>query len=144
MQLSEHFTLEELTASSTAQQRGIVNVPDKQARLRLAYLCQSILEPIRRKYGFPIYVSSGYRSPELNRAVKGSATSQHMTGDAVDITCKATPKATLFFLINKMVESGEIEVGQLIWEYGDAANPSWIHVSNPRQGKPNNQVLYLF
>ncbi len=144
MQLSEYFTLEELTASTTAKMKRIDNTPDKKACLRLAYLCQNILAPIRRKYGFPIYVNSGYRCPELNKAVNGSATSQHLTGDAADITCKATSRAELFRLIKKMVESGEIEVGQLIWEYGDAANPSWIHVSNPREGKLNNQVLYLF
>ena len=144
MKLSEHFTLEEMTASTTAEKRGIENVPDGNAKMALANLCQKILEPVRRKFGWPIYVTSGYRCPELNRAVGGVRNSQHLTGDAADIVCRALPNAALFRLMEQMVKSGEIEVGQLIWEGGTAGNPAWIHVSNPRPGKKNGKVVYLF
>lgn len=142
MKLSEHFTLEEMTASTTAEKRGIENVPDGKAKMALANLCQRILEPVRLRFGYPITVTSGYRCPELNRAVGGARNSQHMTGDAADIVCKSMPNVALFRLMEEMVRNGQIEVGQLIWEGGTAGNPAWIHVSNPREGKKNGQILY--
>ena len=143
MKLSEHFTLEEMTASTTAEKKGIENVPDGKAKMALANLCQKILEPVRQKFGYPITVTSGYRSEQLNRAVGGVRNSQHLTGDAADIVCRALPNAALFRLMEQMVKSGEIEVGQLIWEGGTAGNPAWIHVSNPRPGKKNGEVVFL-
>lgn len=143
MQLSPHFTMAELTASATAKKRGIDNTPDSAARLRLAYLCQSILEPVRQRYGMPIHVTSGYRCPALNKAVGGVATSQHLTGDAADVRASATNNLYLFRVIERMIREGEIEVGQLIWEGGDEHNPAWIHISNPRPDKPNNEIIYL-
>ena len=144
MKLSEHFSLEEMTWSDTARSNGIPNTPGPKERLALANLCQKILEPVRKKFGLPITVTSGYRSEALNRAVGGSRTSQHMTGDAADIVCRSTTNTALFRLMEQMVKNGEIEVGQLIWEGGTAGTPAWIHVSNPREGKKNGQVLYMF
>lgn len=142
--MSEHFSLEEMTWSDTARSNGIPNTPGPKERLALANLCQKILEPVRKKFGLPITVTSGYRSEALNRAVGGSRTSQHMTGDAADIVCRSTTNTALFRLMEQMVKNGEIEVGQLIWEGGTAGTPAWIHVSNPREGKKNGQVLYMF
>jgi hypothetical protein len=144
MKLSEHFSLEEMTYSDTARSNGIPNTPGPRERLALANLCQKILEPVRERFGLPITVTSGYRSEALNRAVGGSRTSQHMTGDAADIVCRSTTNSALFRLMEQMVRNGEIEVGQLIWEGGTAGTPAWIHVSNPREGKKNGQVLYMF
>ena len=144
MKLSEHFSLEEMVYSDTARSNGIPNAPGPKERLALANLCQKILEPVRERFGLPITVTSGYRSEALNRAVGGSRTSQHMTGDAADIVCRSTTNSTLFRLMEKMVENGEINVGQLIWEGGTAGTPAWIHVSNPRPGKKNGEVLYMF
>jgi hypothetical protein len=144
MQLSEHFTLDEFTTSKTAIRQGIDNTPDAKARLRLAYLCQSILEQIRQRIGYPIVITSGYRSPELNKAVGGAKNSQHMTGDAADIICNHTTMRHLWQTIELMVRNGEILVGQLIWEGGDASAPSWIHISNPREGKHNNEIIYAY
>lgn len=143
MKLSEHFSLEEMVFSSTANTEGIVNMPGPEERLALANLCQRILEPVRMRFGHPITVTSGYRCERLNRLVGGSRTSQHMTGDAADIVCKSVPNVALFRLMEEMVRAGNIEVGQMIWEGGTAGNPAWIHVSNPREGKKNGQILYL-
>ena len=143
MKLSEHFTLEEMTYSDTARSYGIPNTPGPKERLALANLCQKILEPVRQKFGHPITVTSGYRSEQLNRAVGGVRNSQHKTGDAADIVCRSVPNVALFRLMEQMVHSGEIEVGQLIWEGGTAGNPAWIHVSNPRPGKKNGEVVFL-
>ena len=83
-QLTEHFTLWELTRSGTAITLGIKNVPDAREIEALRALCENILEPLRRRYG-AITVTSGYRSRRLNAAVGGASDSQHLRGEAVDI-----------------------------------------------------------
>ena len=105
-------------------------------------LCKEILQPIRDKYGHAITVTSGYRCPKLNAAIGGVKSSQHLLGEAADIKCTATSKAKLFNIIKDMIKSGEIKVGQLIWEYGTKKEPNWIHVSLPY--KKVNQIIYLY
>lgn len=140
--LSANFTLEELIASTTAAQKKINNTPNMCEKENLQRLATLILQPIRNKYGKAITVNSGFRCAALNKAVNGSSTSQHLTGSAADISCTATSKAKLFALIKQMVESGEIKVGQLIWEYGSKTEPNWIHVSLPYSKV--NQILYIY
>ena len=89
MKLSEHFTLEELCKSQTAIRMGIDNSPSTSQVDSLRYLAQRILEPVRSEYGVPYTPSSGYRSPDLNRAIGGSSTSQHCLGQAADIEIQA-------------------------------------------------------
>lgn len=149
MKLSNNFTLEEMTKSATANKLGISNIPDVEGIKKLKELCTKILQPIRDKYGHPIIVTSGYRCKKVNEAVGGAKNSQHMKCEAADIKCTATTKAQLFFLIKKMMDDGEIKVGQLIWEYGNKKEPRWIHVSLPYtkvgHTKPTvNQILYYF
>lgn len=143
MKLTENFTLEELTASNTAARLGIDNTPSPIVQQNLRMLAEKVLQPIREEYKHPITVTSGYRCAELNRAVNGAKTSQHMTGCAADITCSYTNKAYLFRKIARMVREGRLKVGQLIWEYGTVDEPSWIHISLPSATK-KNQVLYLY
>ena len=133
--ITKNFTLSELVASDTATRLGIDNVPDKKAEANLRLLATTILQPLRDKYGKPITVTSGYRCKELNKAVGGSATSQHLKGEASDIV--SDDVKTLFNLAKQMVEDGQIEVGQLIDEYG-----RWVHISLPN-GKHKNQILHL-
>lgn len=140
--MTKNFKLEEFIRSNTADRLGIDNIPDGATIANIKKLCEKVLQPIRDKYGYPIQVTSGYRSPKLNTAVGGSKTSQHLTGAAADITCTATLKGYLFDVIKKMIERGEIEVGQLIWEYGTKKEPNWIHVSLPYSKK--NQILYFY
>jgi uncharacterized protein YcbK (DUF882 family) len=140
--LSDNFTLEELISSNTAKAKGIDNTPGAIEKQNLKLLAQTVLQPIRDKYGKPISVTSGYRCPKLNAAVGGSKTSQHLKGQAADIKCTATTKAELFNLIKGMINKGELTVGQLIWEYGTKKEPNWIHVSLPYTKK--NNILYLY
>lgn len=140
--LSDNFTLEELISSTTAKAKGIDNTPGAIEKQNLKLLAQTVLQPIRDKYGKPITITSGYRCPKLNAAVGGSKTSQHMKGQAADIKCTATSKAELFNLIKGMINKGELTVGQLIWEYGTKKEPNWIHVSLPYAKK--NNILYLY
>ena len=85
MRLSPHFTLEEMTASDTARKLGICNKAPSGIVKNLGYLANNLLEPLRSLLGKPILITSGYRCEELNKAVGGSATSQHRYGQAVDI-----------------------------------------------------------
>ena len=91
IRLSEHFLLSEFTRSSTAERLGICNELDpfypthKDIIANLRNLCEQVLEPLRAYAGQPIIISSGYRSPALNQALRGAPRSQHLTGEAADI-----------------------------------------------------------
>ena len=145
MKLSKNFSLEELVFSITANNHGINNTPNAEVKAALKRLAVEVLQPIRDAWGQPIVVTSGYRCPKLNAAVGGVKGSQHLLGQAADI--KATnPKdnGKLHACIKKLVQSKKINVGQLIWEYGSKTCPKWVHVSLPRVGKKNNQLLYYY
>lgn len=138
MNLSNNFTLSELTYSSTAESKGVDNIPDRWALENLKKLCNDILQPIRDKYGKSIFINSGYRSPKVNRLVGGSLSSQHTKGEAADITVGSKEgNKKLFDLIVKMIENKEITVGQLI----DEKDYKWIHIS--LHYKKVNQILHL-
>lgn len=85
MNLSDHFTLAELTATET----GLDNTPEPTQIMNLQWLANEVLEPIRAALGGPVYVTSGFRSEDVNQAVGGSEDSYHMLGLAADIKCKA-------------------------------------------------------
>ena len=118
-QLSRSFTLGEMTRSGTAARHGWPNQPNAHAINALQVLCEHVLQPARDVHGV-ISVSSGYRSPRLNRAVKGSRTSDHLTGHAADIT--PSSNVTLHQLGKWIQENCEFK--QLILEYNQ-----WLHVS---------------
>jgi hypothetical protein len=126
MNLTKHFTLEEMTKSETAIKIGINNIPTQTQVDNLTTLCGKVLEPIREHFEKPIIVSSGYRCRNLNVAIGGSKTSQHCYGQAVDINNKGTEilNAQLFFWIKD-----NLEFDQLIWEFGTSKEPDWVHVS---------------
>jgi zinc D-Ala-D-Ala carboxypeptidase len=117
MLLSRNFTLAELTDTDT----GIANNPSQEEIRNLKLLVQKVLQPVRDKFGV-INVTSGYRSPGVNSAVGGSATSDHVHGRAADIQCE--DMATVFKYIRK-----NLPFKQLIWEFGTDAQPKWIHVA---------------
>ncbi len=133
MQLSPHFTLEEFTRSSTATRLGIDNrldssVAENQSIVHnLENLCIHVLEPLRERTGERVFISSGYRCPALNKAVGGSASSQHMTGEACDIYLPDFEKLNSWFIFLK-----EGEFDQLILERSGSL--TWIHVSYCQTG----------
>ena len=90
MQLSKNFSLAELIRSNTAVTLGLDNSPPKSVIDNLKTLCERILQPLRDFFGVPITISSGYRCAALNKAVGGSSSSQHMTGEAADIQIPKT------------------------------------------------------
>ena len=140
MKLSEHLDLSEVIRSESAKRNGISNMPIEQHIANFKLLAEKVFEPLRNYFRCPIHISSGYRSVELNRAVKGSATSQHCTGEAIDIDMDGTPNG----VTNKMVFNyikDNLEFDQLIWEFGTNENPDWVHVSYESTGKQRKQVL---
>lgn len=101
-------------------------------------VAEKCFEPIRKWYGRPITVSSFYRSPELNKAIGGSKTSQHTKGEAIDIDTGDNAEN------KKILEwaRANLEFDQLLWEYGNAEGPDWVHISFSESGN-RNQFLYI-
>lgn len=128
MKLSEHFPLAEMLASQTATRRGYKEqfAPSEEITENLRALSVNILEPLRLSVGVPIRVSSGYRCPRLNSAIGGARSSQHVQGQAADISSPGVSNAELLDRIVAL----NLPFDQLIAEFPDAqGEPSWIHVS---------------
>lgn len=134
----KYFTIEELTRSTTATAKGIDNTPTPEIKANLERLVEKVLDRLREIYGKPITVNSGYRCPELNKAVGGSKTSDHMNGFSVDITASSKKENAILFQIIK----DNFDFDQLIWEKGNSEYPDWVHVSyNPNRLR--KQVLKM-
>lgn len=129
----QYFTISELTRSSTAQNQHIDNTPTPEVRAKLESLITNCLDPIRRIYGKPIIVSSGYRSPQLNAAVGGVANSQHTKGEAADLV--PASGGSLAGIFRAAVQFGNYD--QLIIE--QKGNSKWVHVSYT--GMPRRRIL---
>lgn len=136
--LTEHFTVEELTASPTARAKGIANVPTPDHLANMKYCCEKILEPVRAHFGKPVTINSSYRCPALNVAVGGSKTSQHVNGQAIDFE--------IMGISNKVVAdwiADNLEFDQVILEFyveGDK-NSGWVHASIKKEGGNRKQKL---
>jgi zinc D-Ala-D-Ala carboxypeptidase len=140
MQLSEHLSLAEVTRSETAKRRGISNMPTEAHLANFKLLAEKVFEPIRKHFGKPIHISSGYRSEALNKAVKGSKSSQHCKGEAIDIDMDGNSNG----ITNKMIfdyVKDNLSFDQMIWEFGTDLNPDWVHVSYSASGKQRKQIL---
>ena len=126
MNISEHISMKEALRSNTAKRLGIDNMPDNDTLVTMQITAEHIFEPLRNKFNEPIYISSFYRSPELNKAIGGSSSSQHCKGEAIDID-DVYSKASNSDFFNYIKD--KLEFDQLIWEFGDDKNPAWVHVS---------------
>jgi hypothetical protein len=138
MQLSKNLSLAEMTISYEAKRRGITNAPTEEHLANMKKLAESVFQPIREHFKSPIRISSGYRSLALNKAIKGAATSQHCSGEAMDIDMDGTSitNAQIFSYIKD-----NLVFDQLIWEFGTDKNPDWVHVSYESTGKQRKQIL---
>jgi len=137
MRISEHISLKEAVRSNTAERLSISNMPDNETLITMQITSEHVFEPLRNHFNEQIYVSSFYRSPELNQAIGGSKTSQHCLGEAIDID-DVYSKATNADFFNYIKD--RLEFDQLIWEFGDDNNPAWVHVSY-RLGNNRMRVL---
>lgn len=141
MNLSKNLTLFEMTRSETAKRKGVSNEPTPEHIENMKVLAEKIFQPIREHFNSPIYISSGYRSEVLNKVTPGaSKTSQHSKGEAMDIDMdnsgSKVTNADIFYWIKD-----NLNFDQLIWEFGNETNPSWVHVSYDTSGKQRGQIL---
>ncbi len=136
MRISPNVTLAELTQSQTATRLKIDNTPPPAVVANLKLVCQKVFEPIRTHFGKPIRISSGYRSPILNKKIGGAKNSQHTTGEALDLQGMDGLKNSQIFNYIK----NNLDYDQLIWEYGTATEPAWVHVSFRKTGN-RKQIL---
>ena len=118
----KYFTFKELIRSTTAELRGIDNTPSQQVIDNLRALVENVLDPLREAWGAPIHVNSGYRCAALNKAVGGVPTSQHILGEAADITVGTRAKNQRLYALLRQLD---LPVDQAINEH----DFRWIHVS---------------
>lgn len=142
MKLSEHLELAEVVRSESAKRIGISNMPTPEHIENLKKLAEHIFEPIRNNFRCPIFISSGYRSKELNASIKGSSsTSDHCFGRAIDLDQQGHTQG----ITNKQVFEyikDNLKFKQLIWEGGTDEEADWIHVSYDEHNL-KNEVLQM-
>mgnify|MGYP003136275958 FL=1 len=135
MKLSKNFSLYEFEKSTTSLRLGISNKIPKEGVLKYRLMTTALLQPIRDRIFGSIRVTSGYRSPELNKAIGGSSNSQHCKCEAVDLQCIKRGQMDNLKIYNAVIE-GALEFDQMILEFGEGAtrekdsnNPAWVHIS---------------
>lgn len=149
MNLTKNFTLHELAKSETALRLGLSNEPGEAEIQNLTTLCEKVLQPVRDHFARGVKVNSGFRHPDVNKAVGGSTTSDHCKGFAADIEIPGVPNAELAQWI-----ADNLEFRQLILEFYTPGIPDsgWVHVSyNPDDlkkqvltaTKQNGKTVYL-
>lgn len=141
-----YFKFREFIKSDTASAKHINNMPANITTIEnLDALRENILEPLRKAYGKPIFISSGYRCSTLNKAVGGVSNSQHMTGQAVDLRIVSNGKvlydenAKLF----NLAKSLNLPFDQLLNEKPVNGKPSWVHISYKADGSNRHQVITI-
>ena len=135
--ISKHISYNEGVRSATATKLKIDNKPTDDILKKMVVVAEEVFEPLREWAKHPINVNSFYRSPKLNTALKGSLTSSHMSGEAIDIsTLGKKTNGELFEYIKE-----KLEFDQLIWEFGNDENPRWIHVSYKNKKDNRKDVL---
>lgn len=139
MILSKNLTLAEVTKSDTAIKNGIDNTPHGKHLDNLIAIAQDVYQPVRDHFGKPLGVSNGYRAPALNKIIGGASNSQHCTGQALDLDGDmygGIKNCDIFHFIKD-----NLVFDQLIWEFGNDANPDWVHVSYRMNGPNRMEAL---
>lgn len=143
MRISKYVSYAEAIKSQTATRFGIKNEPNEEQLEAMKYVASKVFDPVREYVNGPLFVSSFFRSPELNKAIGGSSkTSQHMKGEAIDIDCDAFGYGNnnqVFDFISK-----KLEFDQLIGEYPDESGKfDWVHVSLKKEGNRHQRLVKL-
>lgn len=138
MKISKHISYNEAVFSATAIRMKIDNTPDSNTLERMKLVAEKCFEPLRVWYKKPIKVNSFFRSVALNKAVKGSLSSQHVKGEAIDISAGSRAENKKLFDWCK----ANLVFDQLIYEYGNSVGPDWVHISYRENGN-RKQILYV-
>jgi len=136
--ISKHISYKEATRSLTAIRLGLENKPNEYEFSNMIGVAENIFEPLREWVNDPIKVNSFFRSVELNKAIGGSARSQHCQGRAIDID-DTYGHATNAEMFNWVKEN--LNFDQMIWEFGDDENPDWVHISWVSEDQNRNRCL---
>lgn len=137
--LSKYVSLSEVVHSDNAKRLGIDNSPTPEHLENLKTLSAEVFDKVREFVGGPLFISSGYRSKALNDATPGaSSTSDHSTGCALDLDCDRFGSKKNSEIFNYIKDN--LEFKQLIWEFGNSAEPDWVHVSY-KKGANKKQIL---
>ena len=141
MKISRHISYKEGVYSRTATRLDIDNKPNNNQMQNMCLIAEEVFEPLRVWVGGPIKINSFFRSPELNKAIGGSTKSQHCHGQAIDLddTFGRATNAEMYEFIRKY-----LDFDQMIWEFGDDDNPSWVHVSYVSEDKNRNRCLKAY
>ena len=139
MKLSKYVSLAEVTRSDTAKRRGIDNSPTPEHLENLKVICEEVFDKVRDYFGVPLFISSGYRSAALNKAIKGSKSSDHCNGRALDLDQDGHGNGVTNMDVFKFIKDN-LEFDQLIYEFGTDKNPDWVHVGY-RKGANRKQIL---
>lgn len=140
--VSEHITLAEATKSQAAIRHGIDNTPNDEQLAAMKYVATRVFEPLRIAMGNKsIAITSFFRSPEVNKKIGGSTTSQHCKGQAMDIDADVFGGMTNAEIFRYIYN--HLEFDQLIWEYGNESEPAWVHVSLKEEGDNRKQSLMV-
>lgn len=129
--ISKNFDYREFEESDTASRLHIVNcINEAEIRDNIKALVEDILQPLRDAWGGPLFINSGYRCPDLNKAVGGVATSQHCKGQAADV------EVTDPYALAKLAKKMNLDYDQMV------LYPSFVHFSYKREGENRGEVLY--
>jgi hypothetical protein len=139
MKLSKYVSLAEVTRSDTAKRKGIDNSPTAEHLENLKVISEEVFDKVRDYFGVPIFISSGYRSAALNKAIGGSSTSDHNLGKALDLDQDGHGNGVTNMDVFNYIKNN-LEFDQLIYEFGTDKNPDWVHVGY-RKGANRKQVL---
>lgn len=140
-QVSKYISYKEATYSTTADRLGFSNDPDEDTLSRMVHVATEVFDKVRAWADEPILVTSFFRGKQLNKAIGGSVTSQHYTGNAIDFQKTANGKKTNAELFEYIAKN--LDFDQLIWEHGDDNEPKWVHVSYKKQGN-RKQILRAY
>lgn len=143
MMISKYLSLDEATKNPTAKRLGISNMPNAEQLERMKFVAQEIFDPVREFVNGPLLASSFFRTKELNDNTPGSSkTSQHMTGEAIDIDCDGYQYGTNLSVFNHIRLN--LIFDQLIAEYPDKyGSPSWVHVSRKKLNNRREVLVKL-
>lgn len=136
--MTPHFKLAEFTKSQIASRLGIDNTPPELVKRRLKALAERILEPVRKHFGRPVRISSGYRCLALNKAIGSKTSSQHVRGEAADFEIPGIPNIEVACWIRDNLEKDQLILE--FWEQGDP-HAGWIHCSYSENNR--NMVLTI-
>ena len=137
--ISKNISYKEGVYSITANRLGLENKPNEEQLANMKTVAEKVFQPLRNWVGGPIKINSFFRSPELNKKIGGSKTSQHCKGQAIDFDDNFGHKtnAEMYHYIKD-----NLDFDQIIWEFGSDDNPNWVHISYVSH-RPNRKKLTI-